>query len=501
MTVRVRFAPSPTGGLHIGGVRTALYNYLFAKKNKGTFILRIEDTDQTRFVEGAENYIEESLKWLGLHPDESPSVGGEFEPYCQSERKEIYQKYAKQLVEEGKAYYAFDTDAELNEMREKVEHFVYNSLTRRQMRNSLTLPENEVKELLEKNTPHTIRIKLPAKDEVRFKDLVMGHLKEHTSHMDDKILLKSDGLPTYHLANVVDDHLMKVTHVIRGKEWINSAYLHVFLYQCLGWADSMPQFAHLPLILKSTGKGKLSKRDADKAGFPIFPLSWEDSTGFKEAGYLSEALLNFLAFLGWNPKSEQEIFSLDELTEAFSLEAVNKADVKFDIDKAKWFNEQYLKSKSEEELLGLLQSEMQKNPELAENLQDGKDILLIQLMKDRIIFPQQIWEDTTFIFSSPENYDEKTVRKKWKVDAVKALESFKNALPPFDKDWNADTIKQLMVEITEAQEIGLGKVMPTLRVSTTGQGSGPDLMTILTILGKEETEKRIQKALEVLEVS
>ncbi|MEM7297720.1 MAG: glutamate--tRNA ligase, partial [Bacteroidota bacterium] len=369
--VRVRFAPSPTGGLHIGGVRTALFNYLFAKNHNGKFILRIEDTDQTRFVEGAEEYIKNSLSWFGIDPDEGPDQGGLFESYRQSERKEIYRQYAEKLVAEGNAYLAFDTPEELDAMRERLkENRVmnpqYDTVTRTTMKNSLTLSEEDVKERLDNGEPYVIRIKIPKREEVRLNDMVRGWVMVHTEALDDKVLMKSDGMPTYHLANVVDDHLMQITHVIRGEEWLPSAPLHVLLYQFLGWEDSMPQFGHLPLILKPDGNGKLSKRAADKAGFPIFPLNWLDpensevSEGFKEKGFLPEALLNFLAFLGWNPGTEQEIFSMEELINSFSMEKVNKAGTKFDYDKAKWFNEQYIKKTSSQEFATQLMTDLSK---------------------------------------------------------------------------------------------------------------------------------------------
>jgi glutamyl-tRNA synthetase len=357
--VRVRFAPSPTGALHIGGVRTALYNYLLARQNNGTMILRIEDTDQARYVPGAEEYILEALKWVGVKIDEGVGVGGPHAPYRQSERKPMYMQYAQKLVDEGNAYYAFDTEEDLDVMRERLKTAgvalpQYNSITRMQMRNSLTLLDDEVKALLAAGTPYVIRLKVPRKEEVRLNDLIRGWVMIHSSQIDDKVLMKSDGMPTYHLANVVDDYLMKISHVIRGEEWLPSAPLHVLLYKYLGWEADMPQFAHLPLLLKPTGDGKLSKRDADQMGFPIFPLDWidpntgEKATGFRESGYLPEALVNFLAFLGWNPGTTQEIFSMEELIKAFSVERIGKAGAKFDIHKAQWFNQQYLRAKPNE---------------------------------------------------------------------------------------------------------------------------------------------------------
>jgi glutamyl-tRNA synthetase len=363
--VRVRFAPSPTGALHIGGVRTALYNYLLARKHKGKMILRIEDTDQTRYVPGAEEYIVQALKWVGIEIDEGVGVGGPYAPYRQSERKPMYMQYAEKLIADGHAYYAFDTERELDDMRERLKKAgvdlpQYNSITRTQMRNSVALPEEEVKALLRDKVPYVIRLKVPRKEEVRLNDLIRGWVMVHSSQIDDKVLMKSDGMPTYHLANVVDDYLMKISHVIRGEEWLPSAPLHVLLYRFLGWEDDMPQFAHLPLLLKPTGDGKLSKRDADQMGFPIFPLDWVDpntkekASGFREAGYLPEALVNFLAFLGWNPGTTQEIFSMQELIDAFTIERIGKAGAKFDIHKAQWFNQQYLRARNNDDLAGYL---------------------------------------------------------------------------------------------------------------------------------------------------
>src|SRR5690554_6869094 len=435
-TVRVRFAPSPTGALHIGGVRTALYNYLFAKKHNGKFVLRIEDTDQNRFVPGAEDYIKDSLEWLGLIPDESPWTGGPDSPYRQSERKSIYMQYAMDLIEKGHAYYAFDTPEELEAMRERlaaarVVSPQYNSITRTQMKNSLTLPEDEVKERLASGEPYVIRIKVPRKEEIRLNDLIRGWVLVHSNTLDDKVLMKSDGMPTYHLANIVDDHLMGITHVIRGEEWLPSAPLHVLLYKYLGWEDTMPEFAHLPLLLKPDGNGKLSKRDAEKQGFPIFPLSWPDPTtgevavGFREAGYLPEALVNFLAFLGWNPGTEQELFTLDDLVGSFSLERINKAGARFDIQKAQWYNQQYLRRKSPEALAAYLLESL-----AAEGIECSREkaVAVAGLMQDRITFPREIWEQGKYFFRPPESYDEKVASKKWNEDAVKVISAFSEAL-------------------------------------------------------------------------
>src|SRR6187551_808066 len=411
--VRVRFAPSPTGALHIGGVRTALYNYLLARQNKGTMILRIEDTDQNRYVPGAEEYIMKSLAWAGIKIDEGVGVGGPHAPYRQSERKEIYKKYAQQLIDEGNAYYAFDTEQELDEMRERlkaagVDNQQYNSITRLQMRNSLTLSSEEVKTLMDAGTPYVIRLKVPKKEEIRLNDLIRSWVMVHSSQIDDKVLMKSDGMPTYHLANVVDDYLMKISHVIRGEEWLPSAPLHVLLYKYLGWEADMPQFAHLPLLLKPTGDGKLSKRDADQMGFPIFPLDWADpqsgelAKGFKESGYLPEALINFLAFLGWNPGTTQEIFSMEELIKSFSVERIGKAGTKFDIHKAQWFNQQYLRAKSDEELGAYLLESLSK-----ENIECSADKAkkVIAILKERITFPKDLWEQGRFLFQAPTTFD------------------------------------------------------------------------------------------------
>ncbi|MCS6821617.1 MAG: glutamate--tRNA ligase [Microscillaceae bacterium] len=499
--IRVRFAPSPTGALHIGGVRTALYNYLFAKKHNGKFLLRIEDTDQNRYVDFAENYIKESLEWLGIVPDESPWAGGLCSPYRQSERKEIYQEYAHKMVAEGKAYYAFDTAEELEAMRKRLEtegvsNPQYNALSREQMKNSLTLPKEEVEARLKAGEPYTIRIKVPRKEEIRLNDLVRGWVVVHSSQIDDKVLLKSDGMPTYHLANVVDDYLMGITHVIRGEEWLPSAPLHVLLYRFLGWEAKMPQFAHLPLLLKPDGNGKLSKRDGDMHGFPVFPLAWtnpetqETVRGFREEGYLPEALINFLAFLGWNPGTEQEIFSLDELVQAFSIEKISKAGAKFDIKKAQWFNQYYIKQKDNAFWVNYL---LQNCPYPLEKIQAEA---IVALLKDRITFPKDFWEQAPYLFQTPENYDEQTLASKWTNEVSLVLKQWKTLIPTIDnKDWNAENIKHTLQQITENQGIKLGKVMQPIRIALTGVAQGADLMLIAQIIGKDETLKRIEKIL------
>lgn len=503
--VRVRFAPSPTGGLHIGGVRTALYNFLFAKKHNGKMILRIEDTDQNRFVPGAEEYILETLRWVGIKLDEGPVEGGPHAPYRQSERKDMYRQYAMKLVEEGNAYYAFDTPEELDAMRERLKAArvvspQYNSITRTTMKNSLTLPEDEVKRRMDSGEPYVVRLKVPRKEEVRLNDLVRGWVMVHSSAIDDKVLMKSDGMPTYHLANVVDDHLMKISHVIRGEEWLPSAPLHVLLYKFLGWEETMPKFAHLPLLLKPDGNGKLSKRDAEKHGFPVFPLQWKDpatgelSAGFREEGYLPEAVANFLAFLGWNPGTQQEIFSMQELTEAFSIERIGKSGTKFDINKAKWFNQQYLKAKSNEELAVYLKDYLQKNGIQAP---EEKVLAVCGLMKERAVFPADLWNEGKYFFEEPQQYDEYVVNSKWTGEAVKVIEEFKIRLDE-KEGLTAEQCKNIFNEILERNNIKIGKVLQALRLAITGVGSGPDMMVMIEIIGNKEAARRIEKALQTL---
>ena len=500
MSVRVRFAPSPTGALHIGGVRTALYNYLFAKREGGVFILRIEDTDQSRLVEGAEDYIRRSLNWAGISPDEGVAEGGEYGPYKQSERKELYAKYAQELLDSGKAYYAFDTPEELDEMREqlkenRIANPQYNAVTRTQMKNSLTMPSDEVNELIQNGTPHVVRFKMPKNEDVRFEDQVRGWVVVNSTTLDDKILVKSDGMPTYHLANIVDDHLMKITHVIRGEEWLPSAPLHVLLYESLGWEP--PQFAHLPLILKPDGNGKLSKRAADKLGFPIFPLNWNDpetgelSVGFKETGYLPDAFINFLALLGWNPGGEQELFSVEQLIELFSLDKINKAGAKFDIEKAKWFNQQYLKLRSDEALATEFKAL------IAADISDDKAIRIVASLKERVTFVNEMIEAGLFYFERPSAYDEKTVRKKWNDLAVEKLQGFSSELSQNESVSNEEA-KECFSSYLAKDETPFGKVMPALRLALTGQGGGPDLMEIISILGPKEVKDRIDLAVEAL---
>ena len=496
--VRVRFAPSPTGPLHIGGVRTALFNYLFAKKHGGDFILRIEDTDQKRFVEGAEEYVINSLKWAGISPNEGQGAGGEYGPYKQSERMHLYKEYADYLLDNDKAYYAFDSSEELTESRERSQKegktFAYDNITRQYLKNSTSLSADEVSQRIESGDPFVIRMKLPRNEEVRFYDEIRGWVVVNTANMDDKVLYKSDGLPTYHLANIVDDHLMKITHVIRGEEWLPSAPLHVLLYQYLGWQDSMPKFAHLPLILKPDGKGKLSKRDGAKGGFPVFPLEWKDpasgeiSAGYKEDGYFKDAFINMLAFLGWNPGTEQEIFKLDELAEAFSLERVGKSGAKFDPVKTKWFNEQYLKRKSNEELASLLK------PMIDFDVEDEYLAKVSELLKERAVFVKEMTEDD-FYFVAPTNFDEKTIKKKWKENTPSIIEAMITKFEGIE-DFSAENVELAFKEYLSDNEIGMGAVLPNFRVLVTGKGMGPSMFQISAILGKEETFSRLKSGLQ-----
>lgn len=496
--VRVRFAPSPTGPLHIGGVRTALFNYLFARKQKGKFFLRIEDTDQGRYVPGAENYIRESLEWIGLTTDEDPWKGGDNGPYRQSERKHLYRPYAQQLLDSGHAYYAFDTSEELDEMRErlkraKVPNPQYNSTVRMTMKNSLTLSADEVKQRLADNEPYTIRIKMPRNEEVRFHDMIRGWVQVQSSNLDDKVIFKSDGMPTYHLANIVDDHLMGITHVIRGEEWLPSAPLHILLYRYFGWEDSRPEFAHLPLILKPDGNGKLSKRDGDRLGFPVFPLEWKDpssgevSSGYREKGYFKEAFINMLAFLGWNPGTEQEIFSLDELIETFTIERVGKSGAKFDPEKTRWYNQQYLRERSDESLAVILKPYLDK---AGFSCKDEQLPSYVKLMKERAAFVEEMLEGRYF-FEQPTSYPEKVIGKKWKEGSA---ETMLKLIAHFDAESNfeSENLEASFKKFLEANELGMGAVMPLLRVFLTGVGSGPGVFDVMEFLGKEESKARLQ---------
>ncbi len=494
--VRVRFAPSPTGPLHIGGVRTALYNYLFAKKHKGTFILRIEDTDQKRFVEGAEEYINQSLEWLGINIDEGVVQGGPLGPYKQSERMDKYAVYAQQLIKDGYAYYAFDTPEELNEMRSKLEasnmSAKYDATSRMSMKNSLTLSEDEVKERLNRGDAYIIRVKLPRNEEIRFHDVIRGWIVFNSSQLDDKVLLKEDGLPTYHLANIVDDHLMEISHVIRGEEWLPSAPLHVMLYRYLGWENTMPKFAHLPLILKPDGKGKLSKRDGDRLGFPVFPIEWtspegEVSSGYRESGYLSEAVVNMLSMLGWHPSDNQELFTLEELVEAFELERVSKSGAKFDMDKSKWFNHQFIMRASSDELKGMIEDQL-----TSIHTQRGDDYLnrVIDLLREKVTFPMELLSVGQYFFDLPSRYDEKVLRNKWNEEVSNHMNQFIDGL--VDSNYSkAAQIEEHLNNYAEQNEISKGKLMQPLRWVVSGQAGGPPIFDMLELIGIDEIKRRM----------
>jgi glutamyl-tRNA synthetase len=497
--IRVRFAPSPTGPLHMGGVRTALYNYLFARKHNGKMILRIEDTDQARFVPGAEDYIIESLSWCGIEFDEGISAGGPFAPYRQSERKEIYQQYVMKLLETGHAYYAFDTPEELEAMRRKAESeksspFQYDVITRNHLKNSLVLSEVDVKKLLAEQTPYVIRIRIPENETIALQDLIRGIVEVESNLLDDKVLFKSDGMPTYHLANVVDDYLMNITHVIRGEEWLPSAPLHVLLYRFFGWEDVMPQFAHLPLLLKPDGKGKLSKRDGDRLGFPVFPLQWKDpetgeiSSGYRESGYLPEAFINILAMLGWNPGTEQEIFSMQELIDSFSLDRVSKSGAKFDADKAKWFNHQFIQKATDEELVKHLQPFI---TEKGHDIADEKILRLLPLVKERASLIPDLWDQMQFFFVRPGSYDEQPLKKRWKPDTSPTLLDIADLIENSGKE-SADELSSLVKEFIDDKQLNMGGVMLPLRIALVGSASGPDLFVIMEKLGTNETVARIR---------
>ncbi len=499
--VRVRFAPSPTGPLHMGGMRTALFNYLFARKNGGDFILRIEDTDQTRYVHQAEDYIVESLKWCGLIPDEGPGFGGPCAPYRQSERKEIYADYARQLVKSGWAYYSFDTPEELDRLRSEAESagalFSYDQHTRMKLCNSLSLSREEVNRRIGAGEPYAIRFKMPENVDVTNEDLIRGSVTFNTRELDDKVLFKSDGMPTYHLANVVDDHLMAITHVIRGEEWLPSLPLHVLLYRAFGWEDTMPEFSHLPLILKPHGKGKLSKRDGDQMGFPVFPLAWKDpetgeiSRGYREDGYFPEAFINLLALLGWNPGTEQEILSLEELTAQFSLDRVVKSGSRFDPEKARWFNRQYLQQKPAQELARLLV------PLLYEKNIDttlARVVDVCEEIKVRCDFISDFWEQGHYFFTAPSTYDEKAVAKRWKPETPEELTAIACLFESVET-WEAPVVKVLFSDFMNENGWNFGNVMNTLRICLVGGNQGPDLFRICEILGKQETVARIKSAL------
>ena len=501
--IRVRFAPSPTGPLHMGGVRTALFNYLFAKKNNGDFLLRIEDTDQHRYVPGAEEYIIESLKWCGLSPDEGVGIGGSYGPYRQSERKELYFKYAEQLVKSGNAYYAFDTPEELSQLRAKAEsekkNFSYDTHTRKGLKNSLTLSEATVNEKIKNGEPWIIRFKMPENETVTEDDLIRGTVKFNTAQLDDKVLFKADGMPTYHLANVVDDHLMKITHVIRGEEWLSSMPLHVLLYRAFGWEETKPRFAHLPLILKPVGKGKLSKRDGDKMGFPVFPIEWhnpktkETYRGYREDGYYPEAFINMLSLLGWNAGDDQELFSLKELTEKFSLEHVGKSGARFNPEKAKWFNHQYLQKRDEKELTENLREQLNKR-----NIPSGDiDRLtrIVNLIKDRCTFASELWDNAFYFFEAPKEYEAKAVKKRWKEDTSFKIKEITTFFKGVD-DWNAASMQEVFSNFITEKEWSFGQVMVPLRIALVGSSQGVDMFLIFELLGKEETIKRLETAVE-----
>jgi glutamyl-tRNA synthetase len=503
--VRVRFAPSPTGPLHIGGVRTALYNYLFARKHHGTFILRIEDTDQTRFVPGAEQYIMNSLRWCGITVDEGIEEGGPYGPYRQSDRKHLYRQYADQLVEKGHAYYAFDTPEELDALRkqleeEKASNTAYSASTRGRMKNSLTLRETETKALLNVGSPYVIRFKMPENDEIVASDLIRGEVRVNTSTLDDKVLFKSDGMPTYHLANVVDDYLMKISHVIRGEEWLPSMPLHVLLYRSFGWENVMPRFAHLPLLLKPDGKGKLSKRDGDRLGFPVFPLQWTDpttgevSSGYRESGYLPDAFINILAFLGWNPGTEQELFSMKQLTDAFSIEHIHKAGAKFDFEKAKWFNHQYLVKLPDSELADMLLPLLNEKGIHAQKPQVEK---VCSLVKERVNFVKEMWDQASFFFVAPESYDAEVIKKRWKPEIPSILGEIIQLFEGIDEFTSAN-LHDALHQLLESKQYNFGQVMNCLRLSMVGTSKGPDLPVIMEFLGKKEVIFRIEKAVKTI---
>ena len=496
--VRVRFAPSPTGPLHIGGVRTALYNYLFAKKHGGDLLLRIEDTDTQRFVPGAEEYIINSFNWLGIKFDEGVHVGGNYGPYRQSERKEVYKQYVNQLLNAGLAYIAFDTPEQLEAKRESISNFQYDASTRLDMTNSLVLTQQETQTLIDSGKQYVVRIKIEPDQDIVVNDLIRGEVHINSSILDDKVLYKSaDQLPTYHLANIVDDHLMKITHVIRGEEWLPSAPLHVLLYRYLGWEDTMPRFAHLPLLLKPEGNGKLSKRDGDRLGFPVFPLQWTDpktgdiSSGYRENGYLPEAVVNFLALLGWNPGNDQEIFSMEELITLFSLERCSKSGAKFDYKKGIWFNHQYIQTKSNAEIAMLFKPVMEQH-DVTFDFQKTEKI--VGLVKERVDFIKDLWEQSSFFFVAPQIYDEKTVKKRWKEETPAQLNELIEILQPID-DFSAHHTEEVVKSWITEKEYHLGNIMNAFRLALVGESKGPHIFDITEILGKEETISRIQKAI------
>lgn len=494
--VRVRFAPSPTGALHLGGARTALYDYLFAKNQGGDFVLRIEDTDTARFVEGAEEYIMEALEWCGIIPDESPKHGGPYAPYRQSERRHIYDKYTQEILKTDYAYIAFDTAEELDKIRKEYEErgevFAYNYQTRARLRNSISLPADEVERLLNENTPYVVRFKMPFDRVLNLEDIIRGKFSVNTNTLDDKVLVKNDGMPTYHFANIIDDHEMKISHIIRGEEWLPSMGLHILLYEAMGW--EAPQFAHLSLILKPEGKGKLSKRDGAKFGFPVFPLDFYDKAsgetfkGYREEGYFPEAFVNFLALLGWSPAEDREILSLDEMAKEFDLHKVHKAGARFSKEKAEWFNHQYLQKKSVAELVSLLK---QIEGVAEANLSDEKLERIVCLMKERATFVKDIYNDGKFFFERPQSYDEKAVKKAWKEDTPAIISGLVAVLE--NTDFRAEILKEAIHRYAEEKSLGMGRVMMPLRLCLVGELKGPDVPDILEILGKEESIKRLRE--------
>ncbi|MDO3694014.1 glutamate--tRNA ligase [Wenyingzhuangia sp. chi5] len=500
--VRVRFAPSPTGPLHIGGVRTALFNYLFAKKHNGTFVLRIEDTDQTRYVANAEKYIVEALEWCGIPYEEGPGKNEKFGPYRQSERKEIYKKYADALIASNQAYYAFDTAEELDALRSKAEAeksvFVYNNVSRETLNNSIHLSKEEVNQKLVSGEKYVIRFKTPKDQKLIMDDMIRGEIVVDTNTLDDKILFKSDGMPTYHLANIVDDHLMKISHVIRGEEWLPSLPLHTLLYEAFGWIA--PKFAHLPLILKPVGKGKLSKRDGDKLGFPVFPLSYtneetgEVSRGYREDGYFNDAFINMLSLLGWNPGTEQEIFSLEELAKVFSIERVSKSGAKFSPEKTNWFNQQYMQQKNNEEIA---EAFIELNKEKINDFDKNYVVEVINQVKERAVFTKDLWDLADYYFVNPNSYDEKAIKKQWKPDTKDIVLEVKEIIKNIEDFKSLEIENKVKAYLTE-KELGFGKVMPPLRLCIVGEMKGPHLFDIIEMIGKENTLQRIENAIKKL---
>ncbi len=499
--VRVRFAPSPTGPLHIGGVRTALYNYLFARKHGGDMILRIEDTDSHRFVPGAEDYINEALAWLGIGIDEGVREGGAYGPYKQSERRDIYREHVKMLLDAGKAYIAFDTPAELEAKRAEVPNFQYDASTRDSMRNSLSLPADEVKRLIDDGTQYVVRFKIEPGIDVVVNDLLRGEVKINSSVLDDKVLYKSaDDLPTYHLANIVDDHLMEVSHVIRGEEWLPSAPLHVLLYEAFGWSDTAPSFVHLPLLLKPDGKGKLSKRDGDRLGFPVFPLEWhpeggEVSSGYRESGYLPEAVVNFLALLGWNPGDDSEIMSMDELIEKFDFGHCSKSGAKFDYEKGRWFNHEYLQKLPDERLAGLFKPVLAANGVNPDDFSDDYIARAVGMVKGRIYFVKDLWDQAKFFFKAPETYNPKDVKKRWNEDTPRIMGELVEVLRGID-DFSSKAAEPVVLDWIASKGYHLGNVMNAFRLTVVGECKGPHMFDITELLGKDETINRINKGVE-----